>query len=162
MIRAPFSGTVSGKPVQPGTVVGPGTAILRIVGTQGIYFEGNVTSEAINDLRPGQPVTIAVDAVPGRTFPGAVRAVGRAWTVTRGHRLALVALTAMLMVGAQIVAAVFLTMAHSLRTGGMDNPVVLSLLDAGAAGASGSSWRPATGRALRWRKSTAARRWPFR
>ena len=75
-IRAPFAGTVSGKPIQPGTVVGPGTAVVRLVGGQGVYFEGSIPSETINDLKPGQSVSIAVDAVPGRSFPGVVRTVG--------------------------------------------------------------------------------------
>lgn len=75
-IRAPFAGTVSGRPIQPGTVVGPGTAIVRLVGAQGIYFEGSVPGASINDLKAGQPVTISVDALNGRTFPGTVRTVG--------------------------------------------------------------------------------------
>ncbi|RYG23161.1 efflux RND transporter periplasmic adaptor subunit [bacterium] len=75
-VRAPFSGKVSGRPVQAGTVVGPGTAIVRLVGTQGVYFEGDVPSELVNQIRSGQSVAISVDAIPGRTFPGSVRTVG--------------------------------------------------------------------------------------
>ncbi len=75
-IRAPFAGTVSGRPVQPGTVVSPGTAILRLVGGQGIYFEGSVPSDRVNDIRAGQSVSVAIDALDGRTFPATVRTVG--------------------------------------------------------------------------------------
>lgn len=75
-IRAPFAGTVAGRPVQPGTVVAPGSAILRLVGSQGVYFDGNIPAETINDLKAGQPATISVDAVPGKTFPGTVKTVG--------------------------------------------------------------------------------------
>ncbi len=67
---------------------------------------------------------------------GAVRAVSRAWTIARGHRLQLVALTAVLVITAQIVTTVLLAVVHSLRVGGMENPLVVALLDAGAAGAS--------------------------
>ncbi len=75
-IRAPFAGKVSGMPVQPGTVVGPGTAILRLVGVQGVYFESDVPSEMVNGLKIGQSVAVTIDAIPGRTFPGTVRTVG--------------------------------------------------------------------------------------
>lgn len=75
-IRAPFAGVVSGRPVQPGTVVSPGSSIVRLVGSQGVYFEGSIPSSSINDVRTNQKVQIAVDALNGRTFPGTVRTVG--------------------------------------------------------------------------------------
>ena len=76
---------------------------------------------------------------------GAMRAVTRVWAITRGHRLQLVALAAILAIAAQVVAAVLLGIAHSLRAGGMENPVATALLDAGAAGA---SWASSVGLAL--------------
>jgi RND family efflux transporter MFP subunit len=75
-VTAPFSGKVSGRPVQPGTVVGAGVSIVRLVGTQGVYFEGDIPGELVNNIRSGQSVAISIDAVPGRTFPGTVRTVG--------------------------------------------------------------------------------------
>lgn len=75
-IRAPFAGTVSGRPVQPGTVLSPGGTIARIVGGQGVYFEGSVPSDVINQLQPGQKVSVSVDALDGRTFPATVRSSG--------------------------------------------------------------------------------------
>lgn len=75
-IRAPFSGTVSGKPVQVGTVLSPGSPIVRIVGTQGVYFEGDVPSEVVNQVQSGQPVEVSIDALQSRTFPAKVVTVG--------------------------------------------------------------------------------------
>jgi RND family efflux transporter MFP subunit len=75
-VTAPFAGKVSGRPVQPGTVVGAGTSIVRLVGTQGVYFEGDIPGELVNNIQSGQSVAISIDAVPGRTFPGTVRTVG--------------------------------------------------------------------------------------
>lgn len=75
-IRAPFAGKVSGRPVQVGTVVGPGTSILRLVGGQGVYFDSDVPSDLVSNLRTGQAVTVTVDALTGRSFPGSVRTVG--------------------------------------------------------------------------------------
>ena len=75
-IKAPFAGTVSGRPVQPGTVLAPGGTIVRIVGSEGVYFEGNIPSDLVTRLQAGQKVTVTVDALPGRTFPATVRTVG--------------------------------------------------------------------------------------
>ena len=75
-IRVPFAGTVSGRPAQPGAVLSPGGTIVRIVGGQGIYFEGSIPSDTVNDVKPGQRVTVKVDALGNRTFPATVRTVG--------------------------------------------------------------------------------------
>ncbi len=75
-IRAPFAGTVSGRPAQPGAVLSPGGTIVRIVGGQGVYFEGSIPSDTINDVKPGQRVSVTVDALGNRTFPATVRTVG--------------------------------------------------------------------------------------
>lgn len=74
-IRAPFAGKVFGKPLQAGTVVGSGTAILRLIGGGGIYFNGQVPADEIEDIRPGMPVTISIDSLPGRTYVGSIATV---------------------------------------------------------------------------------------
>lgn len=87
-IRAPFAGQVAGKPVQPGTVLGSGTPIARIVSTDSVYFEGQVPEEAISVIQPGQSVEAQIQALPGQKFSGRVIAVnpvgndaGRLFTV---------------------------------------------------------------------------------
>lgn len=74
-IRAPFAGRIAGKPMQIGTYLGPGTPFARLVGTDGIYFEGDVPEVKINQVQIGMPVTISLDALPGRFFSGTVAAV---------------------------------------------------------------------------------------
>ena len=71
-IRAPFSGRISGKPVQPGTVVGAGTPIFRIIGATGAYFEGEVPEAQVSKLRIGNLVKVSVN---GKTLDGTVAAV---------------------------------------------------------------------------------------
>ena len=71
-IFAPFSGKVSGKPIQAGTVAGSSTAIVRIVGGNGIYFNGQVPSSNIGRVSPGDSVQIHVDGVPNKTFEGKI------------------------------------------------------------------------------------------
>ena len=73
-IRSPFSGRVAGKPIQVGTYVGPGTPIVRIVGSGGVYFEGQVPEGRIGDVSPGKQVAVTIDAL-GKTWSGSVSAV---------------------------------------------------------------------------------------
>lgn len=74
-IRSPFSGRISGNPVQPGTYLAPGSPVARLIGVEGIYFEGEVPESQIAAIAPGLPVRVTVDAVPNRTFAGSVVAV---------------------------------------------------------------------------------------
>ena len=74
-IRAPFSGRISGNPAQAGTVVSPGTAVARLVGGSGAYFEGQVPEDMVKYAKPGQPVTVRVDAAGTGTYQGYVMAV---------------------------------------------------------------------------------------
>jgi HlyD family secretion protein len=87
-IRAPFDGTIDGKPAEPGTVLAVGGTVAHLVSVSGTYFEGNVSENDVADIRPGSPVDVALDALPGRTFPGHVQSIspsastsGRLFTV---------------------------------------------------------------------------------
>lgn len=71
-IRSPFSGRVSGKPLQVGTYTQPGVSIARVVGTGGAYFEAEVPESQIAQVVPGMAVTVTVDALPGAKAVGSV------------------------------------------------------------------------------------------
>lgn len=75
VIKAPFNGKIAGNPIQPGTVVGPGTPVARIVGREGSYFEGEVPETNIGKITPGAIVAIKVSALNGMSFSGIVRAI---------------------------------------------------------------------------------------
>lgn len=74
-IVAPFSGRVAGKPAQPGTVVAPGQTIVRLIGSSGLYFEGDVPESAITQVQPGKTATVRIEALPGKSFTGKVLAI---------------------------------------------------------------------------------------
>lgn len=74
-IRAPFGGTISGKPVQAGTFVASGTPVARIVGKGGIYFEGQIPESSVDKVNVGRKVSIKLSALPGRTFEGRIIAI---------------------------------------------------------------------------------------
>lgn len=77
-IKAPFGGKISGNPVQAGTVVGPGTPVVRIVGKEGSYFEGEVPETSIDKISLGSPVSVGVSALNGVQFNGSVQAISPA------------------------------------------------------------------------------------
>ena len=86
-IKAPFSGRVSGKPAQVGTVVAPGATIVRLVGNEAPYFEGSVPEYELGRVKIGSTVTVKIDSMGDRTFAGRVAAynplgtaVGRQFT----------------------------------------------------------------------------------
>ena len=74
-IRAPFSGRISGKPLQVGTYVSPGVEIARIVGTGGAYFEAEVPESQIALVQPGMAVTVTIDALENIETAGTLVAV---------------------------------------------------------------------------------------
>jgi len=74
-IRAPFAGKVSGRPIQPGTIAGNGTAIARIVGQSGIYLNGQLPSVEVSKIHTGMPVEVKVDALSGKSYKGIVAAI---------------------------------------------------------------------------------------
>jgi RND family efflux transporter MFP subunit len=75
VVRAPFSGRISGNPIQTGTVVSSGTTVAHLIGGEGAYFEGQIPEASVKNAKPGTPVSVTVDAVSGRTFQGYVAAV---------------------------------------------------------------------------------------
>lgn len=74
-IKAPFSGKVAGRPVQAGTIAGPQTTIVRIIGGTGVYFTGQLPSTEVSRVRQGMPVQVTVDGLGGKQYSGTVAAV---------------------------------------------------------------------------------------
>jgi len=74
-IRAPFNGRVSGRPVQAGTVIAPGTPVARIIGGEGAYFEGEFPANLLQKIKVGSPVKVSIDGLDGQTMYGTVTAI---------------------------------------------------------------------------------------
>jgi membrane fusion protein (multidrug efflux system) len=72
---APVPGTIASSSVRVGQFVQPGQRLLTIVPVQAIYVEANFKETQIGLMRPGQPATIDVDALPGVEFHGRVQSV---------------------------------------------------------------------------------------
>ncbi len=70
VIRAPIDGVVGNKAVQVGQYLRPGTQILSVVPVADVYIVANFKETQIRGMKPGQPVTVTVDALPGMTLKG--------------------------------------------------------------------------------------------
>jgi membrane fusion protein (multidrug efflux system) len=76
-IKAPDSGVVSKKTVEVGQVVQPGQPLMAIVPLDDIWVTANFKEGELRDIRPGQPVSIKVDAY-GRSYKGHVDSIAAA------------------------------------------------------------------------------------
>ena len=59
VVRAPFSGTIDKIASERGSVVGPGTPILRIVSLVNMYLEAEVPEKNIGTIKKGSDVIVA-------------------------------------------------------------------------------------------------------
>ena len=71
-IIAPRDGRVTRKNVAPGAYVQPGQQLLAIV-PYDVWVNANFKETQLTRMRPGQPVTIAVDAYPEHDLHGHVQ-----------------------------------------------------------------------------------------
>ncbi len=76
-IRAPVSGIVSKKSVEPGQVIQAGQPLLAIVPIEKIWVVANFKETQLKKMRPGQKAKVHVDAY-GRNYEGHVDSVGGA------------------------------------------------------------------------------------
>jgi membrane fusion protein, multidrug efflux system len=77
-IRAPISGIVSRKSVEVGQIVQPGQPLFAIVPLTEIWVMANFKETQLNRIKPGQPVTVEVDAYGGREYKGHVDSIAAA------------------------------------------------------------------------------------
>ena len=65
---APFSGDIVKKSVERGAYVGPGVGTFAIATTDLVKIVVGVPDTVVRSIRVGQPVEVAIDAFPARTF----------------------------------------------------------------------------------------------
>jgi membrane fusion protein (multidrug efflux system) len=74
-VTAPVAGRIANRTVREGQFVQPGQRLMTIVPTGDLYVIANFKETQVGLMRPGQPATIEVDALPGVTFKGTVESV---------------------------------------------------------------------------------------
>jgi membrane fusion protein, multidrug efflux system len=72
VIRAPFDGVVGNRAMQVGDYVQPTQRLASLVPLEAVYIDANFKETQVARLKPGQPVAISVDALPGRAIEGRV------------------------------------------------------------------------------------------
>jgi membrane fusion protein (multidrug efflux system) len=77
-IKAPVDGVIGNRAVQPGDFVQTGQRIAALVPLSDVYIDANFKETQLGRLRPGQPVSIKVDALPGQKIEGVVQSVAPA------------------------------------------------------------------------------------
>ena len=77
-IRAPFDGVVGNRAIEVGDYVQTGTRLISLVPLDEVYIDANFKETQLASLKPGQHVSIAVDALPGAPVDGTVESVAPA------------------------------------------------------------------------------------
>ncbi|HEU0157681.1 MAG TPA: HlyD family secretion protein, partial [Hyphomicrobiaceae bacterium] len=72
VIKAPFAGVIGNRAVQVGDYVQPTQRLASLVPMAAVFIDANFKETQLAALKPGQPVAISVDALPGRTLEGRV------------------------------------------------------------------------------------------
>ena len=78
VIHAPVDGVFSNRAVQTGDYVQTGQRIASLVPLGDVYIEANFKETQLDRIRPGQPVSISVDALPQHAIKGTVASLSPA------------------------------------------------------------------------------------
>jgi RND family efflux transporter MFP subunit len=78
VVRAPFAGMLEERFVEVGTMVSPGTPVVRILQMNPVKVTAGVPERYAPDVRSGASVRVTFDVLPERTFEGRVGFVGAA------------------------------------------------------------------------------------
>jgi len=74
-IRAPFAGRLGISTLQPGQYLNPGDRIVTLQTIDPVFVDFSLPQKQVGDVSVRQIVNIAVDAFPGRNFPGKINAI---------------------------------------------------------------------------------------
>jgi membrane fusion protein (multidrug efflux system) len=77
-VKAPIRGIISKKGINVGQVVQAGQPLLALVQIDQIWVTANFKETQLKNMKPGQRVTVDVDAFGGREFRGKVDSISGA------------------------------------------------------------------------------------
>jgi cobalt-zinc-cadmium efflux system membrane fusion protein len=77
-VLSPMTGKITARNIASGDFVQPGTAPapFSVADLDSLWMVANVSEDDATALRPGEAVTVAVNALPGRRFSGSVDVIG--------------------------------------------------------------------------------------
>lgn len=74
-LTAPIGGRVANSTVRVGQFIQPGMRLMTIVPVGDLFIEANFKETQMGMMRPGQPVTVKVDALPDVEFHGTIESI---------------------------------------------------------------------------------------
>jgi len=77
-LRAPIDGTVGNRSARAGAYATVGSQLISLVPARGLWVDANFKESQLARMRPGMPVTVAVDVLPGEAFKGHVASLAPA------------------------------------------------------------------------------------
>ncbi len=84
-IRAPFDGTITKLEIKPGQYVEAGSPVATIGDLTGwVVKTTNLTEIDVVDIKAQHPVSVTLDAMPGKTFRGLATSISQNYTVRQG------------------------------------------------------------------------------
>jgi len=75
-VTAPSRGIITDLRADVGQFAGTGAPVMTLIAIQEVWINAEFSENNLGHLRPGTPVEILFDALPGRVFPGEVRSIG--------------------------------------------------------------------------------------
>ena len=81
-VLAPSDGMVTNLQLSNGEFVASGEAALTFIDTRDVWINANFRENSLENVKPGDPVELVLDTLPGRIFAAKVESVG--WGVSQG------------------------------------------------------------------------------
>lgn len=76
VVRAPFEGQVTNVTAKVGELASPGVPLLEVVSLDHVIIHADVPERDISLLEMGSPVSVELEAYPGRSFEGNITEIG--------------------------------------------------------------------------------------
>jgi multidrug resistance efflux pump len=80
-VLAPSDGVITNLQLTDGEFVAAGEAALTFIDTRDVWINANFRENSLENVKPGDPVELVLDTLPGRIFAAKVQSVG--WGVSQ-------------------------------------------------------------------------------
>ena len=74
-ISSPIDGYIGNRSAQVGAYVARDAYLVSVIPARGLWVDANFKEDQLPDMRPGQPVTVVADVLPGKVFHGHVQSL---------------------------------------------------------------------------------------
>ncbi|CDG84187.1 HlyD family secretion protein [Janthinobacterium agaricidamnosum] len=78
VLRAPIDGSIGNRRARNGAYASAGSQLLSLVPARGLWVDANFKESQLAGMRPGQPVRISADVLPGHVFHGTLASLAPA------------------------------------------------------------------------------------